>query len=33
MVSGDTGVTVEVLRRQYRAGLDEHPAMEGVKGS
>ena len=33
MVSGETGVTVEVLRRQYRAGLDEHPAMEGVKGS
>ena len=33
MVSGETGVTMEVLRRQYRAGLDEHLAREGVKES
>ena len=32
MVSGETGVTMEVLRRQYRAGLDEHLAMEGGEG-
>lgn len=30
---GDRGMKVKVLRRQYRARLHEHLAIEGVKES